>query len=156
LQPDDPILRRGDLTIWKLKEMAEQGRVAELNELFSHGVSLSRVPIGYSAGTGAWILGASTKPVTEALDALLAEYWRGKIFFISRNPTKPHGLNRIKQYFLISDAPIVPMTAFTARLLDKHELVPDATGAVAICVGIEVGAISSATRLPHQAARSMI
>ena len=136
--------------------MAEQGRVAELNELFSHGVSLSRVPIGYSAGTGAWILGASTKPVTEALDALLGEYWRGKIFFISRNPTKTHGLNRIKQYFLISDAPIVPMTAFTARLLDKHELVPDATGAVAICVGIEVGAISSVTRLPRQAARSMI
>ena len=29
-------------------------------------------------------------------------------------------------------------------------------GAVAICVGIEVGAISSVTRLPHQAARSMI
>jgi len=32
----------------------------------------------------------------------------------------------------------------------------DALGAVAICVGIEVGAISSVTRLPHQAARSMI
>jgi hypothetical protein len=29
-------------------------------------------------------------------------------------------------------------------------------GAVAICVGIEFGAISSVTRLPHQAARSMI
>jgi hypothetical protein len=29
-------------------------------------------------------------------------------------------------------------------------------GAVAICVGIDFSAISSVTRLPHQAARSMI
>jgi hypothetical protein len=29
-------------------------------------------------------------------------------------------------------------------------------GPVAICVGIDVGAISSVTMLPHQAARSMI
>jgi hypothetical protein len=29
-------------------------------------------------------------------------------------------------------------------------------GAIAICVGIDVGAISSATRLPHHAATSMI
>jgi hypothetical protein len=29
-------------------------------------------------------------------------------------------------------------------------------GAIAICVGIDVGAISSATRLPHYAATSMI
>jgi hypothetical protein len=31
-----------------------------------------------------------------------------------------------------------------------------ASGAVAICVGIDFSAISSVTRLPHQAARSMI
>jgi hypothetical protein len=36
------------------------------------------------------------------------------------------------------------------------EAEPNHLGGVAICVGIDVGAISSVTRLPHQAARSMI
>jgi hypothetical protein len=38
----------------------------------------------------------------------------------------------------------------------KEQIGRYVVGAVAICVGIDFSAISSVTRLPHQAARSMI
>lgn len=117
----------GDLTIWKLKEMAEQGRTAELEDMFNHGFSLCALPTGYSAGAG-----AAADPITTALDTLIGDYWRGKIFFNSSERRETHGLNRIKQDFLNSDAPIVPMAAFTAQLLDTHELAPEATSNVIV------------------------
>lgn len=125
--PDDPALRAGDLTVWTLQEMAEKKEFAALNELFHHGVSLDRLPVGYAAGTGARVLDLRTDLMTKAIDGLTGKNWRGKIFFRSENPRQSHGLNRIKKSLIFETAPIVPMAAFTTELLDQHELVPDVT-----------------------------
>ena len=51
--------------------------------------------------------------------------------------------------------PFNQLTASLQKCYDEYFL-PIWGGAVAICVGIDFSAISSVTRLPHQAARSMI
>jgi len=50
---------------------------------------------------------------------------------------------------------IKPRIGYGYEAFETDEL-PGNFGAVAICVGIEFGAISSMTRLPDHAARSMI
>jgi hypothetical protein len=54
-----------------------------------------------------------------------------------------------------SDAEQIGVAEAFAEVMDELPRAPGA-GAVAICVGIDFSAISSVTRLPHQAARSMI
>lgn len=128
----DPALRKGDLTVWKLKEMAENKEFAALEDLFNNGVSLDRLPVGYAAGAGARVLNFQTRLMTNAIDSLTGKNWRGKIFFNSKDPAKSHGLNRIKKSLLFETAPIVPMAAFTTELLDRHELAPKATSNLVI------------------------
>ncbi len=123
----DPSLKRGDLTIWKLQQMAQAKKYDELNRLFNSGVSLSAVPVGYAAGAGARVLDLPTELGLTALDTLTGSNWRGKIFFKSANPRESHGLNRIKQQLIGFSEPIVPMEAFTTSLLDQHILAPEVT-----------------------------
>ena len=122
---NDPRMRAGDLTVWKLKEMAQNGQFDELNVLFNNGYSMDSLPIGYSAGTGARVLGINQALGGQALDSLTGDNWRGK-FFYSQGPRLSHGLNRIREKLFISSSPIVPMAKFTTQLLDSHPLVPDA------------------------------
>lgn len=128
----DPSLKKGDLTVWKLKEMAENKQFDALNALFNSGVSLDRLPLGYAAGTGARVLDLKTQVMTNAIDGLTGKNWRGKIFFSSKDPRKSRGLNRIKKSLLFETAPIVPMAAFTTEVLDHHELAPEATSNLVI------------------------
>lgn len=122
---DDVRLKRGDLTVWKLQEMAQKKQLDELNNLFNNGLSMNSLPIGYAAGVGARVMGANTKMMGEALDSLTGKNWRGKYFYPS-TPTESHGLNRIREVLFSSKAPFVLMGAFKTQLLDSHPLVPEA------------------------------
>ena len=122
----DPALKYGDLTIWKLQEMAQSRQYDDLNKLFNHGLSMERLPVGYAAGRGSRVLnigGAFGK----ILVAITGANWYGKIFYNSADPKNSHGLNRIRQRLGDSDTPIEPMGAFTTQLRDAHELVPEVT-----------------------------
>jgi hypothetical protein len=57
----------------------------------------------------------------------------------------------------VIDEGIEPASEFPSGPYPKDKLLfQDARGAVAMCVGIDFGAISSVRSLPHHAARSMI
>lgn len=129
---DDPLLKRGDLTVWKLKDLAQAKDFETLERLFNNGVSLDRLPVGYAAGTGARVLGMPTEAGLTLIDNLTGLNWRGKIFFESKDPKSSHGLNRIRRIMNGDRVPIVPMAAFTTRLLPRHELVPEATSNLVI------------------------
>ncbi len=128
---NDPRLRAGELTVWKLKEMAQNNQHEELNRLFNNGVSMDSLPTGYSAGTGARVLGIPQALGGQAIDSLTGDNWRGK-FFYAQSPRVSHGLNRIREKLFISSAPIVPMAKFTTQLLDSHPLVPEVKSNVVI------------------------
>jgi hypothetical protein len=123
----DPALKRGDLTVWKLKELAQNKDFETLERLFKSGVSLDRLPVGYAAGTGARVLGMPTEAGLTLIDNLTGLNWRGKIFFESKDPKASHGLNRIRRIMNGDRVPIVPMAAFETRLMSRHELVPEVT-----------------------------
>lgn len=122
---NDPRMRAGELTVWKLKEMAQNGQFEALNQLFNNGYSMDSLPVGYSAGAGARVLGINQALGGQALDSLTGDNWRGKYFY-AQAPRVSHGLNRIREKLFISSTPIVPMAKFTTQLLDRHPLVPDA------------------------------
>lgn len=121
---DDPILKQGDLTVWKLQELAQKGEFVTLENLFNNGVSLDRLPVGYATGTGARVLGLPTQLGVTVLDSLTGANWRGKIFFASSDPRSSRGLNRIRRVLNGDRVPILPMAAFTTKLLDSDPLVP--------------------------------
>jgi hypothetical protein len=123
----DPSLKQGDLTVWKLQEMAQKKQYDQLNALFNSGVSLDSLPVGYAAGTGARVLDLPTELGVTVLDSLTGRSWRGKIFFKSGDPRESHGLNRINEDITGITKNIMPMAAFTTSLLDHSTLVPDVT-----------------------------
>jgi hypothetical protein len=135
---DDERLRTGDLTIWKLQEMAKAKQFDELNSLFNNGLSMNSLPVGYAAGSAGRVLGIDLKYIEiksfgEALDSLTGKNWRGKYFY--QNPNSPYesqGLNRMRETLFSSTAPFVLMSAFKTQLLNGHPLVPEAKSNVVI------------------------
>lgn len=137
-----------DLTVWKLKEMAEQakstGDESALEDIFyNQSLSLPRLPVGYSAGTG--ILRAQEhfeqmgdnlverlqgialyRSTTEIQDLLIGKKWKGKIFYNSFNGLESVGKNRIQQTILFQSE-IYPQGSFETKLIDSHKLVPGQT-----------------------------
>lgn len=121
-----PPLRPDEITIWSLQSLAQSGRTDILNDLFNnYGISLSELPSGYAAGTGARVFDLGTPLFAKLIDDLTGANWRGKIFYPSENPAKSMGLNRIKQTLLLKTA-ITPMASFVTQLLPKHPLAPEA------------------------------
>jgi hypothetical protein len=114
-------LRRGELTVWKLQEMAQKGQFAELTEIFNHGLTMDHLPVGYSAGAG--VPFPTTKPLLKKMtEYLTGVNWRGKIFFDSGNPAFSHGFNRILKpaVGIKTLIQILPTAKFTTTLIDPH------------------------------------
>lgn len=124
---NDPKLKRGELTIWKLQQVAQSGDFESLNKLFNNGVSLDSLPVGYAAGAAARVMTANGGFAIKFFDIFTESSWRGKIFFQSKDLRRSHGLNRIRRILTVESAPFVPMASFTTELLDRHPLTPEAT-----------------------------
>ncbi|MFN8945209.1 MAG: hypothetical protein ACK5WZ_11385, partial [Pseudobdellovibrionaceae bacterium] len=122
---EDPQMKAGDLTIWKLREMAQNKQFDALHNLFNNGYSMDHLPVGYSAGVGARVLDLNAALGGRAIDGLTGSNWKGKYFF-STSPVLSHGLNRIREVLFATSSPIVLMGRFTTQLLDSHPLVPEA------------------------------
>jgi len=130
----DPSLRtgHGGLTIWALQKMAQEKRFKELDDLFSNGLTMNALPVGYAAGAAARVLDVDNKPIAEALDHLTGRNWRGKVFFTSNSKRVSEGRNRMRESLLRANSPIVPMAKFVTRLLDSHPLAPGVISNVVI------------------------
>jgi len=130
----DPSLRtgHGGLTIWALQKMAQEKRFKELDDLFSNGLTMNALPVGYAAGAAARVLDVDNKPIAEALDHLTGRNWRGKVFFTSNSKRVSEGRNRMRESLLRANSPIVPMAKFVTRLLDGHPLAPGVISNVVI------------------------
>jgi hypothetical protein len=112
-------------TIWSLRELAQQGKFAELNELFNNeGIVLEKLPQGYAAGAATRVL-ATGGPVGALLESITGATWKGKMFFPSENPRRSQGLNRIRNGIL-GFGSITPMASFVTELVDHDSLVPEA------------------------------
>ena len=118
---NDPALKSGELTIWKLQQMAQTKQFDELNRLFDHGLSMDRLPTGYAAGRGARVLGVGGF-VGKTLVAITGGNWYGKLFFNSKDPASSHGLNRIRETLGDADSQIRPIGAFTTKLMNPGDL----------------------------------
>lgn len=123
---NDLQLKCGDLTVEKLQAMAltaqQTGDWGPLNNLFNHGLNMSSLPIGYSAGKGIPFPILKNEALNKALEALTADHWRGKIFFDSGDPTQSHGLNRISPLYLLGPfRHYTPMAAFQTYLLTPDD-----------------------------------
>jgi len=153
---DDPSLRTGDggLTVWTLQEMAQGKRFNELDSLFNNGLTMDASPVGYAAGTAVPVLDLGSKLVAEALnylkvdsrylkldvkqligdtlDSLVGRGWRGKVYFQSNNERISKGRNRMREFLVLPNSPIVPMNKFDTMLLDSHPLASGATSNVVV------------------------
>lgn len=114
----DQRLKRGELTIWKLQEMAVAGKFAEINELFNHGLTMDHLPMGYSAGTGV-PFPTTDASVKKMLDWLTGLNWRGKIFYDSGKPNVSHGFNRILKF--PPGREVLPTAKFVTTMIDINE-----------------------------------
>jgi hypothetical protein len=152
----DPSLRTGEggLTVWTLQEMVREKQFKEMDDLFNNGLSMDTLPVGLAAGVGIPLLdsGSNLVPkmldcltihstyfkidskqlVHDALEYLVGQNWRGKIFFPSIDKTASEGRNRIRASLILPHSPIVPMARFETRLLDSDPLAPDATSNIVI------------------------
>lgn len=109
-----------NLDIWVLQKVARCGQIERLDELFYQAsIPLSQMPQGYSAGTGARVLGVDSF-LAGPLEMLVGSKWRGKIFLKSNDPKKTSGLNRIKEPL----GPFVPAATFVASIVHEHPLLP--------------------------------
>ena len=124
----DPALKTGEggLTVWHLRQMAQDKRFDELNELFNDGLTMNALPVGYAAGAAARVADVDNKLVADVLDGFAGANWRGKIFFSSNDKNASKGRNRIKQSALLPNAPIVPMARFDGYLVERDVLTPEA------------------------------
>lgn len=140
LDPSDPSLvdtRSNALTVWKALEMARtEAGAQELDRLFAEeAVSLSRLPVGYSAGTGLPFPGFKVLPgydeiAKKALSFLTGRNWRGKIF-CPGDAMQSHGYNRIldidlgeaKELVLhgFASIPIMPVASFRTYLINPDD-----------------------------------
>lgn len=115
LLKDNKKLKYGDLTIWKLREMAVAKRDAELDLIFSHGLNMNRLPVGYSAGAGHPFPGflGGLGPLHVVLNALTSGNWLGKIFMDSGNGNVSKGKNRIYNAYKFK---VMPTASFTTYM----------------------------------------
>src|SRR5262245_26717294 len=113
---NDPSLRAGSggLTVWDLKQMAQEKRFSELDNLFDNGLTMNALPVGMAAGTPFPLL-AGDNVFAEWLDYFSEKNWRGKIYFSSTNKKVSQGRNRIRKTFLLPNSPFVPMFKFTTK-----------------------------------------
>ena len=124
----DPVLKTGEggLTVWKLRQMAQDKRFDELDELFNNGLDMNALPVGYAAGAAARVAHVDKEFIADVLDGLAGENWRGKIFFSSNDKNASKGRNRIRKSLLLPKAPIVPMARFDTYLVERDSLTPKA------------------------------
>lgn len=130
----DPALKtgKGGLTVWKLRQMAQERRFDELDALFNDGLNMNALPVGYGAGAAAGVADVDKEFVADVLDGLAEENWRGKIFFSSNDKRASKGRNRIRKSVLLPKAPIVPMARFDTFLVDSDPLTPNARSNVVV------------------------
>src|SRR5262245_49051840 len=67
---DDPSLRTGTggITVWDLKQMAQEKRFSELDKLFDNGLTMNTLPVGLAAGTPFPLLAGESNLFAEWLD----------------------------------------------------------------------------------------
>jgi len=107
---DDPslIAGPGGLTVWDLKQMAQEKRFSELDNLFDNGLTMNALPVGLAAGTPFPVLAGENKLIAEWLDFFTEKNWRGKIYFSSTNKRVSQGRNRVRKSFVLPNSPFVP------------------------------------------------